>query len=149
MRWAEPTAARVEHIGRMLRWQDRMEVLYSDCLTGEQAVAESWRDADICRCIDGENGRPVGICGVTGNRIWLLATDDLLPDQQERLQFIREGRQWVDSLFAEHGFRLLENWALASNRVTLRWLRHMGFTIDTAEPRGHSCMLFCHFWRAA
>jgi hypothetical protein len=94
----------------------------------------------------------VGICGVGGDGgsvIWLLATDELLATAGNRRQFLREGRRWVDSLFERHGFRYLENWALASNLTTLRWLRHLGFTIDTPEPMGRSCQLFCHFWRAA
>lgn len=149
MKWTDPTPARVEHIGRMLRWSDRLEVLYSHGKTGEDAVAESWRMADICRCIDADDERPVGICGVTGHAIWLLATDGLLATRRDRQQFIREGRVWVDSLFNEHGYRYLENWALASNRTTLRWLQHLGFIIDTPEPMGRSCQLFCHFWREA
>lgn len=34
MDWADPTAARVQHIARMLRYQDRLEVLYSHGITG-------------------------------------------------------------------------------------------------------------------
>jgi hypothetical protein len=44
---------------------------------------------------------------------------------------------------------LLENWALWSNRDTLRWLEWLGFTIDTPQPMGRSAQLFAHFWRAA
>lgn len=149
MKWAEPTLARMERISQRLRWQDRLEVLYSDGKTAEEAVMESWQRAQICRCIAADDGTAVGVCGVTGTDIWLLATDELLEHRGDRLQFIREGRRWVDSLFRDHGYRLLENWALASNVTTLRWLFAMGFTIDTPAPKGRSCMLFCHFWRTA
>lgn len=149
MNWADPTPARVQRVARMLRHQDRLEVLYSHQLSGEQAVEESWRRSKICRCIDGDDGQAVGICGVNDNTIWLLATDELLATASHRRQFIRGGRQWVDGLLNSGRFLLLENWALASNTTTLRWLRHLGFTIDTPEPMGRSCMLFCHFWRMA
>ena len=148
MNWADPTPARVERVAKMLRYQDRLEVLYSDSMTGEEAVYFSWQSSSICRCIDGDDGEAVGICGVNGSRIWLLATDELLATASHRRQFIRGGRQWVNELVAD-GHQLLENWALASNLVTLRWLKHLGFTIDTAAPLGRSCQLFCHFWRAA
>lgn len=152
MNWSDPTPAKVQRIARRLRYQDRLEVLYSHGYTAESAVHESWRMASICRCIDADDGRSVGICGVGGDRgdiIWLLATDELLAGANDRRQFLREGRRWVDSLFQQHGFQFLENWALASNVTTLRWLQHLGFTIDTPRPMGRSCQLFCHFWRAA
>ena len=148
MKWADATPDRVKRIARQLRYQDRLEVLYSHGVTGEEAVNESWKNSTICRCIDGDDGKAVGICGVNGSLIWLLATDELLATASHRRQFIRGGRQWVDELVAD-GHQLLENWALASNLVTLRWLKHLGFTIDTAAPLGRSCQLFCHFWRAA
>lgn len=148
MRWADPTVTRVEYIAKHLRFQDELEVLYSHGLAGEEAVIKSWKNSAICRCIDGDDGRPVGICGVNGSLIWLLGTDGLLATASHRRQFIRGGRPWVDGLLAD-GHRCLENWALASNLATLRWLQHLGFTVDTPEPKGRSAQLFCHFWRAA
>lgn len=149
MKWADPTPARVERIGKRLRWQDRAEVLYSHGLTAESAVTESWRMSQICRCIAADDGRAVGICGVNGNTIWLLATDELLETSADRRQFVRAGRRWVDGLFLNHSYQLLENWTLANNTVTVRWLQHLGFTVDTPQPMGRSCMLFRHFWRTA
>lgn len=146
MNWAEPTSARVESIAARLRYQDRLEVLYSHGITGEEAVIGSWKSSSICRCIDGDDGRPVGICGVNGSLIWLLGTDELLGTASHRRQFVRGGRAWVDGLLSG-GVAYLENWALARNRVSLHWLEHLGFTIDTPAPLGHSAQLFCHFWR--
>ena len=148
MKWAEPTPARVQRIARLLRYQDRLEVLYSDRQSGEQAVFESWKNSSICRCIDGDDGKAVGICGLNGTRIWLLATDELVATESHRRQLIRHGKVWVEALL-DSGHYYLENWALASNTTTLRWLKHLGFRIDTPAPLGHSGMLFCHFWRAA
>ena len=146
MNWSDPTPARVQRIAKMLRYQDRLEVLYSHSVTGEQAVYESWQNSQICRCIDGDDGKGVGICGVSGSWIWLLATDELLATASHRQQFLRGGRKWVDGLMANYDY--LENWALWSNQASLRWLKHLGFTIDTPAPRGHSAQLFSHFWRA-
>jgi len=148
MKWSEPTSARVQLIAERLRRQDELEVYYSHGLTGKEAVIESWKNSAICRCIGADDGSPVGVCGVNGSLIWLLATDELLATPSHRRQFIRGGRLWVDGLLAD-GHQLLENWALASNKKTLRWLQHLGFTVGTPAPRGRSAQLFCHFWRTA
>ena len=147
MNWSDATPARVQRIAKMLRHQDRLEVLYSHGLSGEEAVMQSWRNSQICRCIDGDDGKAVGICGVSGSWIWLLATDELLATDSHRKQFLRGGRKWVDGLMNQYQY--LENWALWSNQTTLRGLEHLGFTIDTPAPMGHSAQLFAHFWRAA
>jgi len=147
MNWSDATPARVQRIAKMLRHQDRLEVLYSHGLSGEEAVMQSWRNSQICRCIDGDDGKAVGICGVSGSWIWLLATDELLATDSHRKQFLCGGRKWVDGLMSQYQY--LENWALWSNQTTLRWLEHLGFTIDTPAPMGHSAQLFAHFWRAA
>jgi hypothetical protein len=147
MNWSDATPARVQRIAKMLRHQDRLEVLYSHGLSGEEAVMQSWRNSQICRCIDGDDGKAVGICGVSGSWIWLLATDELLATDSHRKQFLRGGRKWVDGLMSQYQY--LENWALWSNQTTLRWLEHLGFTIDTPAPMGHSAQLFAHFWRTA
>lgn len=145
MNWSEATPARVQRIATMLRHQDRLEVLYSHSMTGEEAVYQSWHNSQICRCIDGDDGTAVGICGVSGSWIWLLATEELLATESHRRQFLRGGRKWVDGLMDRYEY--LENWALWSNKASLRWLEHLGFSVDTPAPMGRSAQLFAHFWR--
>lgn len=149
MIWLDPTSERVERIGQLLRRQDRLEVLCSNGLTAADAVRQSWQKSELCRCIGADDGTAVGLCGVSGNLIWMLATDELLATPRDRRQFIREGRRWVDSLFDEHGYDCLQNWALASNTATIAWLRWLGFVIDVPEPMGAGGRLFSHFWRTA
>lgn len=149
MIWLEPSSERVERIGRLLRRQDQLEVLCSNGLSGEEAVRQSWRKSEICRCIGADDGTAVGLCGVSGSLIWLLATDGLLASPRDRRQFIREGRHWVDSLFDEHEYDCLHNWTLSSNLTTLRWLGWLGFAIGAPEPMGIGKRLFTHFWRTA
>ena len=148
MKWAVATPARVEYISNNVRKQDEIEVHYSHGVTGKEAVIGSWKESEICHCIDGDNGLPVGICGVNESLIWLLGTDDLFATSSHRRQFIRGGRKWVDGLI-EDGNDFLHNWAMYSNQTTIRWLKHLGFTIDTPAPIGVSAQLFSHFWRKA
>lgn len=149
MNWEDPTPARVQRVAQRMRHQDRLEVLYSHHWSPEEALRESMARSSIQRCICGDNGQAVGICGVAqGTVIWLLATDELLATASHRRQFIRGAKEWVDGLLASNEFEVLENWVLASNTVALRWLKHLGFKVDVAAPLGRSAQLFCHVWRA-
>ncbi len=148
MKWARPTPARVEFISNNVRKQDEREVFYSHGITGKEAVLASWKQSEICCCIDGDNDLPVGICGVNNSLIWLLGTEELFSTSSHRRQFIRGGRKWVDGLISD-GNDFLHNWALYSNATSIRWLKHLGFTVDTPAPMGQNAQLFSHFWRKA
>ena len=84
MNWSDATPARVQRIAKMLRHQDRLEVLYSHGLSGEDAVMQSWRNSQICRCIDGDDGKAVGICGVGGDGGITASREALLPSSRAK-----------------------------------------------------------------
>jgi len=145
MRMVPATPEAVRHVAEHLRQRDAMEVF---CAHGRPAVVEvymSWKNSLECFCIEGDDGEPVGLCGIVlGGMIWMLGTDELLGTASHRRQFIRLGQDWVAQLLAD-GMGPLYNWALASNRTTLRWLRWLGFEIGTPEPMGPCAQLFCYF----
>lgn len=148
MRWAEPTFDRVGHVARNLRVSDQAEVFASHGLTGPQAVFESVARSQHTRSILGDDGAPVGLCGVArGGVVWLLGTDALLRTASHRWQFLRAGRVWVDRLLACCG--QLCNWCDARNVVAARWLRTLGFTVHPAAPFGPFGLPFHHFTRFA
>ena len=148
MQWAAPDEWRVAHIAIHLRQQDAAEVFYSDAMQPEEAVYDSWKNSPICRCIEGDDGTPVGICGVaSGGVIWLLATEQLLATRSHRLQFIRGAKQWIDGLLDE-GLGPLHNRVFAANRDSIRWLKSLGFQFYPAEPYGPCGQLFRYFERA-
>jgi hypothetical protein len=147
MNWTTATHGRIMHVAQHMRAQDRAEVFASHGATPEDAVMQSWRSSLACHAIAGDDGEPVGLAGVsTGGRIWLLATDGLLSTPSHRRQFVRGAKMWVDALVGE-GVGPLHNWALARNRVTLRWLESLGFTIEPPAPMGPRLELFCYFER--
>ena len=149
MNWALPTEERVLHIACHLRKQDAFEVFCSDGMQPAEAVMTSWQNSPDCRCIEGDSGEPVGLCGIAPRgRVWLLATDGLLATPSHRWQFSRGAKLWVDELIAG-GAGPLWNLALASNVITLRWLRSLGFEIGTPEPHGPCGQLFAYFERKA
>jgi hypothetical protein len=148
MNWSTPDEWRVAHIATHLRAQDVAEVFYSDAKRPEEAVYDSWKNSPDCRCIDGDDGTPVGICGVaSGGVIWLLATEELLATSSHRRQFIRGAKQWVDGLLNE-GSGPLHNWVFAANRDSIRWLKKLGFQFWPAEPYGPCGQLFRYFERS-
>ena len=149
MRWAAPTQARVMQVAAHLRKEDVIEVFCSHGLQGVDAVLESWKNSPDCRCIEGDDGEPVGLCGVaSGGVIWLLATDALLATPSHRRQFTRGAKQWVDGLMAD-GAGPLHNWVLAKRTRTLRWLQSLGFVVATPRPMGPCSELFCRCSRGA
>ena len=148
MQWAAPDELRVAHIATHLRQQDAAEVFYSDAMQPEEAVYDSWKNSPICRCIEGDDGTPVGICGLaSGGVIWLLGTEQLLATRSHRLQFLRGAKQWIDGLLDE-GLGPLHNRVFAANRDSIRWLKSLGFQFYPAEPYGPCGQLFRYFERA-
>jgi hypothetical protein len=145
MRWVEPTRDRVEYVAQRLRKSDQDEVFNSDGITGEQAVWESWAESDLCRCIEGDDGTPVAICGVNKGVIWLLGTDELFASTSHVRQFIKGGKPWINGLVDDWG--CLHNWVYGKNTQSMKWLRSLGFTIHPAEPYGPFSQLFCYFER--
>lgn len=157
MRLARATRERAEFVAAHLRKQDELEVRFSHGVDGRQAVMESWACSSLCRCILGDDGRPVGLCGLTptevGHLVWLLGTDELLGTPGHRRQFLRGGRAWVDGILSDlrqgGSPALLENWVFAKNVDSIRWLRHLGFEIFPPQPMGPSLQLFRYFRRTA
>lgn len=144
MRWTEPNLATVGHVARHLRSSDALEVFASHGVTGPQAVFASVAASRQVRGILGDDGVPVGLCGVAGGGlVWLLGTPALLGSASHRWQFLRAGRVWVNRMLGICG--QLHNWADARNVQTVRWLRTLGFTVHPPAPFGPVGLPFHHF----
>jgi hypothetical protein len=148
MRWAEATEERVLRVGMNLREEDKTEVWLSHQATPMEAVMDSWAESDICRCIETDDGVPVGLTGLNGSRIWLLGTAELTATKTRRLQLCKEGRGWVEHCLEVAGMAI-GNDVYFKNKASIRWLKHLGFNVAQPRPMGHSAALFCEFWRAA
>lgn len=148
MRWAEATEARAYYVGGNIRHQDEVEVWLSHRMPGPDAVMDSWAQSDLCRCIETSDGEPVGLTGVVGDRIWLLGTPGLTATKRRRLQLCIEGRGWVEHCLEQVGGPI-GNDVYLQNRDSIRWLKFLGFTVESPRPLGLSAALFCRFWRAA
>lgn len=148
MKWAEATEERVLRVGMNLREEDKTEVWLSHQATPMEAVMDSWAESDLCRCIETDDGVPVGLTGLNGNRIWMLGTDELTATRSRRLQLCKEGRGWVEHCLEVAGMAI-GNDVYSKNKASIRWLKHLGFSVAQPRPIGPSAALFCEFWRAA
>jgi RimJ/RimL family protein N-acetyltransferase len=146
MRWADPTEERAAYIAGRLRKEDEFEVWLSHRMTPYEAVLISLAGSDVCRCIESNDGEPLGVTGVCGDRIWMLGTDRLTESKQNRWELVVCGREWVDHCLEVVGVPI-GNHVYAKNERSIRWLRHLGFTVEHPEPFGPSAALFCPFWR--
>ena len=140
------TGDMVLDIGMNIRESDEIEVQLSHGMSGLNACMDSYCHSCMFQVFAGDDGTPVGITGMWHNSIWLLATDGLTSTKSHRWQLSTLARQWVDLCVAEVG-ETIGNYAYSKNKKTLRWLKHLGFTIGEPEPYGVKEALFCPFWR--
>ncbi|MBM5817096.1 MAG: hypothetical protein FJ083_11135 [Cyanobacteria bacterium K_Offshore_surface_m2_239] len=150
MKWAPVTEASARAVAAGLRHFDAREALNIYEWSPEEAVERSLANSTVRRCICAYDGEPLAVCGVTNQGvIWLLATEGLLATPVRRRLFLREGKQWIDGLVASQLWPVLENWVMASNWDTLRWLRWMGFSVGGASGLWDAPVLVQHVWRKA
>lgn len=130
-----------------MREADRREVYFLAALSPERAVAMTAAlSAAALTGVDGD-GVPFVIFGVCRRSAlsevgvpWLLATDDV--DKHNRI-FARRSREFYQRV--ESVFPVMENWALAENVKTLRWLKWLGFDMQEPRPYGAFGQPFVRF----
>lgn len=151
MKWGRAAQWRINFVGAYLRRSDDLECRFAYGISGREALGIAAAASQIVNCICADDGEPLAIAGVNRSVIWLLGTDGLTATPERRLALALGGRRWVDRLGWERRSStdaVLENWVLASNVESIRWMKAMGFTIETPRPMGPSAQLFCHVWRA-
>jgi hypothetical protein len=136
----------IRALAPIMRDADRQEVWaaaglapYDALLVSLQSSVASW-----CWLVE---GKPACVFGVSAESIlsgvgmpWLLSSP-LLPSRP--VPFLRYHRAFLAEML--NLFPLLRNWVDARYRLSIRWLRWMGFTLLPAEPYGPFQMLFHPF----
>ena len=133
----EPAAPEhVAPIAEYMREADRKEVWASHKHTPKEALEASLAASTLAwTCI--VDGTPAFMWGVarrgsllsTTGAPWLLGTSAMWRVQRE---FLRQCPAYVAAMQA--AFPRLENFVHAENSLSLRWLRWLGFAIETGEP---------------
>lgn len=137
-------AAHVRTIARRMRQADRDEVAAISKLSPAEALIYSLRkSAHAWTAL--MDGRPEVMFGVGDLNVlagvgapWLLGTDAV---EENYVAFLRLSPDFRDQLLRRYS--TLRNFVDARNRVSIRWLRWLGFKLfDPVELRGHKFHMF-------
>ena len=130
-----------------LREADKKEIQYSHHRTPKQALAKGFAESTLCLTVEVE-GHPVGMFGIVPQTIlsktasiWLLGSSEI-----EKIQktFLKNSRKFIDLFLSYYPY--LENFVSCERKRTLKWLKHIGATIETPKPYGIEGRLFHHFY---
>ena len=139
----------LNYVCNNLRVMDKIEAYYQTGKQPEEALRLSYLYAQTNMAIADDYDNPIGLCGVISDGcIWMVATDELFNNKKNRIQLIREGRKWVDSLLKS--YNLLYNMVYAENISAIKWLKSLGFTfINYHAEYGKESKPFYEFLRIA
>lgn len=129
-----------------VRAADVQEVSRSDNISPLYALVLPFTDpTSQTYSMIGDDGTILGMFGISAaGVVWMLASDSLYGNHKR--QFIRECRQWVDVMQADH--EIIHNFVDEENTVAIRWLQFLGFEVqDISEPYGHHQRPFKYFYR--
>mgnify|MGYP003672702641 CR=1 FL=1 len=131
-----------------MRDVDKDEVWATSMSSPLEALTKSVKSSEQARTgrVNGEIVCMFGVCrqnllGMRGS-VWLLGTDLL---KKNAIRFLRETKQEVMDL--SQNFIIIENYCDSRNKITLRWLKWLGFTIERARPYGVYDLPFHHFYK--
>lgn len=126
---------------------DRMEVRAMSNKDIDISVQEAFEKSELCWCVFLKD-EPVIVFGVTNysllslrGSVWLLGTDKM---RLLKTSIGKKSKYFVGKMF-DH-FDYLENWVDKRNKLSIKWLKWIGFNIDPAKSVGHEGRPFHHFW---
>ena len=117
----------LRYVAANLREIDKIEAFYQTGQEPLQALQFTYICSQVNMAIADDNDQPIGVCGVVSDGIiWMVATDKLFANKKYRIQLIRKGREWVESLLKK--YKVLYNFVYAENDSAIKWLKSLGFT---------------------
>lgn len=127
----------VDAMAPHLRDEDKAEMWAQGAFLPHDGLMFSFQNSVTFTAVEVGNPVPILMFGLgrpallhDGRCVWLLGTDQVL---KYRRRFIVES---ADVLHALAGGEKVFNHVLASNTLSLRWLRWLGFNIAPAKPYG-------------
>jgi len=116
---------------------EELEILYGP--NWFDTVYEGWKNLKGARIGYKNDGTPIVVCGIftVGDvgYIGMLATQDI---EKEQRSFLIQGKKWVNS----HKHKLLMNYVYSKNVLAIKWLKWLGFTVETHYGLGDSFLRF-------
>lgn len=145
--YLEPNEPLIHYIARNMRKADADEVWASDRATPFDALLQGWKDSyrSVIVAVDGEPCVMIGLVKrslVTGVGIpWMLGTEGAI---KYKKRFVSEVPAIIDEML--YHCPTLYNYVHCENKVSIRWLKRIGFKFDDPEPYGKGGELFQRFY---
>ena len=141
-----PTKDGLKYIADNMRAADAAEVWASNRFTPYGALLVSVEASDHLAMVVAD-GEPIAVLGLkvhdilTGSGVpWLLGTESAL---KHKRQFFELSPPVIQDMLNQ--CPKLFNYVHTENRVSIRWLKWLGFEIEEAEPFGPEGELFHRF----
>jgi len=146
IQFVKPTIGMIASIAADMRQADADEVWASNRYKPLQAIMESWKMSHYSVVVM-VNDIPCVILGLvkrdflSGTGVpWLLGTEQALKHARE---FLKLSPPVIDEMLAL--CPRLFNYVHVKNRISVRWLKWLGFNIDEPVPHGPAGELFHRF----
>lgn len=145
-RLVKPTPAHVHTIAANMRDEDAAEVWASHRHTPLEAMTSGFELSDLSVVVE-VDGAPIAMTGLvkgsllTGHGVpWLLSSREALAHRRE---FLLQSPPIIEQMLSV--CPRLSNYVHAENRLSIRWLKWLGFTVDAPLPAGLNKELFHRF----
>lgn len=141
-----PHVRDIVELGARMRRVDRDELAACNHFDALAAVEHSVRQSSMCWAVlkDGEVLCAFGVCPLAGHpgvgTPWFLGTSAA---SSHARSLIAAPAEYIARML--DAFPRLVNFVHADNAASLRWLRHLGFSIDPAAPFGPNGAPFHRF----
>lgn len=144
--FVDPNYELIDMIAAKMRQADVDEIWASHHHTPREALLRGWRARGFSTIVmvDREPCAMLGlvVCDIlSGHGVpWLLGTDAALKHRRHFITLVPTVIGEMLSICST-----LSNYVHVDNRASCRWLRRIGFTLDSPMPYGHDNKLFHRF----
>lgn len=146
VKFVKPNDEDIKYIAENMRGADALEVWEMSRHTPLQSIEEGLKLSKFSS-VAVINGTPCAVFGLvivdilTGTGVpWLLGTDYAVQQKRVFLKYCKQGLYQMLCTCPN-----LFNYVHAENRISVRWLKYMGFKVEKALPIGANGALFHKF----
>lgn len=132
------TKQHIKTLAILMRKADKDELWATDMLTPEEALTESFENSTIAKTMF-IDGKIVGMFGTVPVQdgvgiAWFLSSTNMYKYGKAFARACRHNRDYLWGI--KDGYKYLFNYVDARYKVSLNWLKWLGFEIHEAEPFG-------------
>lgn len=148
VKFVHVTPSAVQHIADNMRQADVDEVMASHGHTAHEAMTFSIRASQLVSVVEIYD-EPSCVVGLTAGKStitrvgspWMLGTDNIT---KHRKIFVKSSPVVIEDML--HECNLLSNYVHVKNHASIRWLKGLGFTIESPVEYGINEELFHPFY---